>query len=119
MSKKEENSKNTLKCSFCGKTNEEVNRIIVGPDDICICDECIDTCSKIISDNATQDQDSLDDIPTPDQIAEHLSQYVIEHEEAKKPLRSQFTIIIRELSILKKMIRIVICKMLSFKRAMF
>lgn len=86
MSKKEENSKNTLKCSFCGKTNEEVNRIIVGPDDICICDECIDTCSKIISDDATQDQDSLDDIPTPDQIAEHLSQYVIEQEEAKKTL---------------------------------
>lgn len=86
MSKKEENSKNTLKCSFCGKTNEEVNRIIVGPDDICICDECIDTCSKIISDDATQDQDSLDDISTPDQIAEHLSQYVIEQEEAKKTL---------------------------------
>ena len=86
MSKKEENSKNTLKCSFCGKTNEEVNRIIVGPDDICICDECIDTCSKIISDDATHHQDSLDDIPTPDQIADHLSQYVIEQEEAKKTL---------------------------------
>lgn len=86
MDRKDDNSKNTLKCSFCGKTNEEVKRIVVGPDDVCICNECIETCSALISDNISDDLGELDSIPTPEEIAKHLSQYVIEQDQAKKTL---------------------------------
>lgn len=86
MEKKNDNSKNIMKCSFCGKTNDQVKRIIVGPNDACICNECIETCANLIE-NAPQEKiDELDKIPTPDEISKHLSQYVIEQDQAKKTL---------------------------------
>lgn len=86
MDKKEDNSIKKMKCSFCGKTNDQVRRIIVGPNDACICNECIETCANLIADNVNGDFDELDKIPTPDEILKHLSQYVIEQEQAKKTL---------------------------------
>lgn len=86
MEKKNDNSTNIMKCSFCGKTNDQVKRIIVGPNDACICNECIETCANLIE-NAPQEKiDELDKIPTPDEISKHLSQYVIEQDQAKKTL---------------------------------
>lgn len=86
MDKKDENSTKKIKCSFCGKTNDEVRRIIVGPNDACICNECIETCANLIADNASTELNELENIPTPEEISKHLSQYVIEQEQAKKTL---------------------------------
>lgn len=86
MEKKNDNSKNIMKCSFCGKTNDQVKRIIVGPNDACICNECIETCANLIENVPQEKIDELDKIPTPDEISKHLSQYVIEQDQAKKTL---------------------------------
>ncbi|MBG9982700.1 ATP-dependent Clp protease ATP-binding subunit ClpX [Aerococcaceae bacterium DSM 111020] len=74
-------------CSFCGKSQNEVNKIIAGPD-VFICDECVDLCSTIIADELQSDASSLEDIQvlTPKEIMNHLDQYVIGQEEAKKNL---------------------------------
>ena len=86
MEKKNDNSMNIMKCSFCGKTNDQVKRIIVGPNDACICNECIETCANLIENAPKEKIDELDKIPTPDEISKHLSQYVIEQDQAKKTL---------------------------------
>ncbi|VYU26037.1 ATP-dependent Clp protease ATP-binding subunit ClpX [Clostridium tertium] len=78
--------KKQLKCSFCGKNQEQVKRLIAGPG-VYICDECIDLCSEIISDefeeNIELDTTSL---PRPNEIKGYLDQYVIGQEKAKKSL---------------------------------
>lgn len=81
----------TIRCSFCGKTQEAVQRIIAGPG-VYICNECIDVCNNIIEDDLYEDADetytlnSGDSLPTPAQIKEVLDEYVIGQEDAKKTL---------------------------------
>jgi len=86
------NSKNTritYRCSFCGKSQDQVQRLIAGPGGVYICDECIDLCREIIDEEqATIAKPRLQTgkIPTPKKIYEQLSQYVIGQERAKKSL---------------------------------
>ncbi|MBM6837070.1 ATP-dependent Clp protease ATP-binding subunit ClpX [Clostridium saudiense] len=78
--------KKQLKCSFCGKNQDQVKRLIAGPG-VYICDECIDLCSEIIQDefeeNVELDTTSL---PKPAEIKNYLDQYVIGQDKAKKAL---------------------------------
>jgi ATP-dependent Clp protease ATP-binding subunit ClpX len=86
------NSKNirtTYRCSFCGKSQDQVQRLIAGPGGVYICDECIDLCREIIEEEqATVAKPRLQTgkIPTPKKIYEQLSHYVIGQERAKKTL---------------------------------
>jgi ATP-dependent Clp protease ATP-binding subunit ClpX len=78
--------KKQLKCSFCGKNQEQVRRLIAGPG-VYICDECIELCQEIIDEEFYEELDTeLQDIPKPAQVKEYLDQYVIGQEEAKKAL---------------------------------
>ncbi len=79
----------TYRCSFCGKSQDQVQRLIAGPGGVYICDECIDLCREIIEEEqATVAKPRLQTgkIPTPKKIYEQLSQYVIGQERAKKTL---------------------------------
>jgi ATP-dependent Clp protease ATP-binding subunit ClpX len=86
------NSKNiraTYRCSFCGKSQDQVQRLIAGPGGVYICDECIDLCREIIEEEqATVAKPRLQagKIPSPKKIYEQLSHYVIGQERAKKTL---------------------------------
>jgi len=74
------------RCSFCGKTNEQVRRLVAGPN-VHICNECILLCQEIVSDDfATAEEIGPVDIPTPKEIKGVLDQYVIGQEEAKRAL---------------------------------
>jgi ATP-dependent Clp protease ATP-binding subunit ClpX len=76
-----------LYCSFCGKSQHEVKKLIAGPS-VFICDECIDLCNDIIRDESTSETDgkSARDLPTPSEIRAILDQYVIGQDLAKKIL---------------------------------
>ena len=76
-----------LFCSFCGKNQNEVRRLIAGPS-VYICDECVDLCNDIISEEAqiTDAESSDDKLPVPTEIKELLDDYVIGQEQAKKIL---------------------------------
>lgn len=78
--------KGQLKCSFCGKLQEQVKKLVAGPG-VYICDECIELCNEIIEEELNEDLDvELKDILKPKEIREILDQYVIGQEEAKKTL---------------------------------
>lgn len=78
--------KKQLKCSFCGKTQEQVKRLIAGPG-VYICDECIDLCSEIIADEFQETVDfDPKSVPKPNEIKEYLDSYVIGQDRAKKSL---------------------------------
>ena len=78
--------RNKLKCSFCGKTQDQVRRLIAGPG-VYICDECIELCSEIISDEFEDNTEvSAASLPKPEEIKNHLDQYVVGQENAKKSL---------------------------------
>lgn len=79
--------KKQLKCSFCGKTQEQVKRLVAGPG-VYICDECIELCSEIIGEEFedTGVDIQLEEIPKPIEIKNILDQYVIGQENAKKSL---------------------------------
>jgi endopeptidase Clp ATP-binding regulatory subunit (clpX) len=78
--------KKQLKCSFCGKSQDQVRRLIAGPG-VYICDECIELCSEIIAEEFEEDTElDLTDIPKPRQIKEYLDQYVIGQDRAKMSL---------------------------------
>ena len=76
----------TLRCSFCGKSQNEVKKLIAGPT-VYICNECIDICIEIISDDAQQESaTSRPPLPRPTEIKTFLDEYVIGQEETKKKL---------------------------------
>lgn len=76
-----------LHCSFCGKSQHEVKKLIAGPS-VFICDECIDLCTDIIQEEIAKlpKEEGDDSLPTPHQIRENLDQYVIGQNHAKKTL---------------------------------
>jgi ATP-dependent Clp protease ATP-binding subunit ClpX len=77
------------RCSFCGKSQEQVHRLIAGPGGVYICDECIDLCQEIIAEEQSAPAAQrlpITKIPTPKRIMEQLNQYVIGQERAKKVL---------------------------------
>ena len=86
---------NMLFCSFCGRLRQEVHNLIEGPDGIMICDECIETCYKLIHDdvesvnideNSKKEKISSEELPSPESIKKVLDEYVIGQEQAKKVL---------------------------------
>lgn len=78
--------KGQLKCSFCGKTQEQVKKLIAGPG-VYICDECIELCNEIIEEEFNEEADvELGNVPKPKEIKDILDQYVIGQEDAKKAL---------------------------------
>jgi ATP-dependent Clp protease ATP-binding subunit ClpX len=84
MPKKKDEGDN-LFCSFCGKNQSEVRKLIAGPA-VYICDECIQLCSEIIEEESEKDTRETDRILVPKEIKEKLDGYVIEQESAKKVL---------------------------------
>ena len=76
-----------LYCSFCGKSQHEVKKLIAGPS-VFICDECIDLCTDIIQEEIAKlpKEEGDNSLPTPHQIRENLDQYVIGQDQAKKTL---------------------------------
>ena len=75
-----------LKCSFCGKSQKQVKKLIAGPG-VYICDECIDLCNEIIEEELSESSDlQWDELPKPREIYEFLDQYVIGQDSAKKAL---------------------------------
>ncbi|MET0641949.1 MAG: ClpX C4-type zinc finger protein, partial [Jiangellaceae bacterium] len=75
-----------LKCSFCGKSQKQVKKLIAGPG-VYICDECIDLCNEIIEEELSESPDTgLADLLKPREIYEFLEQYVVGQETAKKAL---------------------------------
>jgi ATP-dependent Clp protease ATP-binding subunit ClpX len=83
MAKKED--ENNLFCSFCGKNQKEVTKLIAGPA-VYICDECIQLCSEIIDEETEKDSRDIENLLVPKEIKSMLDDYVIEQEAAKKIL---------------------------------
>lgn len=80
------NSNEAVRCSFCGKTQEEVRKIVAGPG-VYICNECIDLCKEIIDEQLYEDSvREFVDVPKPQEILGILNEYVIGQERAKKAL---------------------------------
>ncbi|TQN43917.1 ATP-dependent Clp protease ATP-binding subunit ClpX [Blastococcus colisei] len=75
-----------LKCSFCGKSQKQVKKLIAGPG-VYICDECIDLCNEIIEEELSESSDlKFDELPKPKEIHDFLEQYVIGQDKAKRTL---------------------------------
>jgi ATP-dependent Clp protease ATP-binding subunit ClpX len=75
-----------LKCSFCGKSQKQVKKLIAGPG-VYICDECIDLCNEIIEEELSETPElKLEDLPKPKEIYEFLNDYIVGQEQAKKVL---------------------------------
>ena len=89
MPEKKGTADKTLRCSFCGKTQHEVRKLIAGPS-VFICDECIELCNDIVRDEVPADEEvgsaARSDLPTPVDIKASLDQYVIGQETAKRTL---------------------------------
>ncbi|MCD7779491.1 MAG: ATP-dependent Clp protease ATP-binding subunit ClpX [Candidatus Gastranaerophilales bacterium] len=84
-----------LKCSFCGKTQEQVKKLIAGPD-VYICDECVELCNEILDEEFLENKEKTEDketkeaditkIPKPQEIKKYLDEYIIGQDDAKKVL---------------------------------
>ena len=91
MSEKSSSGEKLLYCSFCGKSQHEVRKLIAGPS-VFICDECIELCNDIIREETAPDKGgkgAKSDLPTPREIRQILDQYVIGQDTAKKIPRSR------------------------------
>ncbi|MED3227727.1 ATP-dependent protease ATP-binding subunit ClpX [Bacillus velezensis] len=78
--------KGQLKCSFCGKTQDQVRKLVAGPG-VYICDECIELCTEIVEEElGTEEEVAFKDVPKPQEIREILNEYVIGQDQAKKSL---------------------------------
>lgn len=95
MANKGSNNKNNpIFCSFCGRLRQEVDKLIEGPNNIYICDECVEICHKIMTEDGDIDENNTGskelvetaDLPSPEEIKKVLDEYVIDQEEAKKVL---------------------------------
>ena len=88
-----------MRCSFCGKTRSQVRKLIQGPNHVYICDECVKTCEDIIKEADRAEADfreaeepqfapaaPIKELPTPHEIYNELSQYVMGQEEAKRAM---------------------------------
>jgi len=82
---KVENSSSPVRCSFCGKAQEDVHRIIAGPG-VNICNECVELCREIIEEDVEAEPIDLTNIPKPQEIVNQLNQYVIGQDTAKRAL---------------------------------
>ena len=86
------NGDGELHCSFCGKGRDQVDKLIQGPDGVYICDECVETCADIINEAEQLDGPEspagmlIDQLPTPHEIYDELSQYVMGQEDAKRAM---------------------------------
>lgn len=85
-----------LKCSFCGKTQDQVKKLIAGPD-VYICDECVDLCNEILEEEFFENKDKTEEVetkkenditnvPKPHEIKAHLDEYIVGQDDAKKVL---------------------------------
>src|SRR3989454_9942645 len=75
-----------LKCSFCGKSQKQVKKLIAGPG-VYICDECIDLCNEIIEEELAETSEfTFDELPKPNEIYEFLNDYVVGQDQTKKTL---------------------------------
>ena len=98
MTKK--NDKDSLFCSFCGKNQKEVKKLIAGPT-VFVCDECVELCMDIIKeDNKNNNNKVKKDIPKPSEINKFLNDYVIGQDKAKKYYLLQYIIITKGSKIL-------------------
>ncbi|WP_096435976.1 ATP-dependent protease ATP-binding subunit ClpX [Alteribacter populi] len=78
--------KGQLKCSFCGKTQDQVRKLVAGPG-VYICDECIELCTEIVEEElGSEEEVEMEDIPKPQEIRDILNDYVIGQDQAKKSL---------------------------------
>lgn len=75
-----------LKCSFCGKSQKQVKKLIAGPG-VYICDECIDLCNEIIEEELAETGElSIEELPKPVEIFDFLNDYIVGQEQAKRIL---------------------------------
>lgn len=78
-----EGNKGKMKCSFCGKTQEQVRKLVAGPG-VYICDECVKLCDEIVEEEVNDNEPvELRELPKPREIYDVLNQYVIGQDEAK------------------------------------
>ena len=82
---KKDTGDETLRCSFCNKSQREVKKLIAGPT-VFICDECVDICLDIIAEDRMLEQQQETQLPKPIEIDDFLDQYVIDQDLAKKKL---------------------------------
>lgn len=74
-------------CSFCGKSEDKVKKLLAGPSGVCICDECVETCSELLSSDAVADTAKpVRELLKPEQIKKELDNYVVGQDDAKKTL---------------------------------
>ncbi|HNX25129.1 MAG TPA: ClpX C4-type zinc finger protein, partial [Spirochaetota bacterium] len=86
MTTKKKDPSSSLMCSFCGKSQETVKKLVAGPD-VYICDECIELCNEILGEEVDTNFDhNFTSLLKPKEIKEVLDQYVIDQDEAKKIL---------------------------------
>ena len=81
-----ENKINELRCSFCGKPNSQVKKLIAGPDGVYICDECVEICQRVIKESTKTAHKDLVPLKKPATIKAELDKYIVGQEKAKKVL---------------------------------